>query len=121
MSATTGPLAHLVGDGAHVSSGRNTGAKNGAVPFRGEDFEFVDFNLNRLKDDIFLLAREFVSRNAVDLFCGKWRWGLFDHAAEMHSRIASEFKCQIERLLLADRVPVRIISVGGKAEADHAF
>ena len=50
MRAAAEALAHFVGDGAHVGSGGDAGAKVGAVAIDSDDFEFLDLDLHRLQD-----------------------------------------------------------------------
>ena len=74
--------SHVVGDRAHVGSGGDTGAESGAVDGDFEDFEFLNFNLDWLQLDLFLLAGEFVGGDAFDFLCGEWRRSLLDESAE---------------------------------------
>ena len=82
MGAAGQGLAHFVGDGAHVGAGGDAGAEAGAVDVDGEDFEFFDFDLDRLEHDFFLFAGEFVGGDAGDFFGGEGRRSLFDESAE---------------------------------------
>ena len=73
MRAGADTLAHFVGDRAQVGSRGHPSAEVGAVAFNSGDDEFFDFDLNRLQHYIFLFARQFVGRDAVD-FLGRERW-----------------------------------------------
>jgi hypothetical protein len=73
MGSRAEKLAHFVGYGTHVSSRGHAGAELGAVALDGEDDEFLNLDLHRLQDNLFVFSGQFVGRDAVD-FLGRVRW-----------------------------------------------
>src|SRR5580693_4986622 len=82
MSTCTEELAHFVGHRTHVGAGGYAGAEAGAVAFDGEDNEFLNFDLDRLENYLFLFSCQLVGRDAVDFLGGEWWRDLLDYAQE---------------------------------------
>src|SRR5579872_4717776 len=83
MRAASGQLAHFMRNRTHIRPGSNPGAKLGTWAVHAQDFELHNFNLYRLERYVFFLAGELISRDALNLLCGKRRRDLLDDSAEI--------------------------------------
>jgi hypothetical protein len=62
-----------VGYGTHVGSRGYAGAELGAVALDGEDDEFLNLDLHRLQDYLFVFSGQFVGGDTLD-FLGRKGW-----------------------------------------------
>jgi len=121
MGAEAETLAHFVRDRAHVGSGGDAGAEVGTVGLDGGDGEFLDLDLNRLQNDFLPLARQLVGGDAIDFLGRERRRDLLDEAEECGGEGLQLFEAGVGGADLAHGFAIGIVSVGGEAEADHAF
>ncbi len=90
-----------------------------AVPFR--DIEFLDLDLFRPQLNWLILTRQFVCRNASNLFGGK-RWRkLLQRSDKLAGSGAHLVEREIHRLFGTGSLAVSVISIGGKAKTNCAL
>src|SRR5579884_2908086 len=75
-------LPEFVRDRPHVRSRRDSRAKPRPVTIEPDNLELLHLYLNRLQFNLFILARQLVCGNALDLFRRKWRRSLLDNSFE---------------------------------------
>ncbi len=121
MGSAAEALAYFVGDGAHISSGGDAGAEAGAIGVNRGDEEFFYFYLHRLQHYFFLFASEFVGGDAANFFGREGRRDLLDDAEESGGELLELLKVKVDGTNFADGFAIGIVSIGGEAEADHAF
>ena len=121
MGAAAEGLSHVVGDGAHVGAGGDVSAELSVIVFDFQNFELLNFHLDRLELDFLLLAREFVGRDALNLLSGKRRRHLLDDAAKARGQCFELIGLQGDLLRGAGGRALGVVGVGGESEADGAF
>jgi len=123
MGSAAEALAHFMGDGAHVGSRGDAGAEVGAIGFDRGDGEVLDLDMNRLEDDLFLFSSQFVRGDAVDFLGGKGRRDLVDEAVEFGSEFLEIIQSHTRPYgrQFTQGFTIGVVSIGGKAETDHAF
>ena len=113
--------AHFVRNRTHVGSGGDAGAKASAIDFHPQDDKLFNLNLHRLEHNVLLLARQFVGRNAVNLFRRKRRRGLFEDAAKTACNGFHLFRTQVYRLRSGSRFAFSVVRIGGEAKSHRTF
>ena len=93
----------------------------GAVGLDCGDVEFFNLDSNRLQNDLFFLSRQFVGGDSVYFLGREWWRHLRDEAAEFGSEFLEIVQAGAGGANFAQRFTIGVISIGGKAEADHAF
>ena len=121
MCAAAEKASHIVGDGTHVGAAADAGTEGSTVIADMQDGEFLDFHLHRLEFHGLLFTGEFVSRNAVNFFGGKGRRSLLEDSTEACRDFPNLIGRERDWLGWGGGFSLRIVGVGGEAEADNAF
>src|ERR1700731_4241196 len=114
-------LSHLVGNGADVGPGSYSRPESGVFATGTQNFKFFNLYLDGLKQDLLLLAREFVGRHSCNFLSRKRRRHLFDLSSKLCSHRTYFITIQVHILWRRDGLAVGVIGIRGKAEANRTF
>ncbi len=121
VRAAAHSFSQVVRHRTHVGAGRDSCPERAAVSVDGKNLKFFDLHRYRIERDILLLAGQFIGPDTGDLLGRIKRRHLLDRPAKLSREFAQFRKIQRNVSLRSGRFAVRVIRIGRKPEADHAF